>query len=193
MSLRVLPLWKVERELLQELGDLENIKIFPIEEISEFQYRFFIQEQEAIVAFEECTDLVHNQFIRIPPAFLLYKTDPVYNLGYAVDRYSLEKKMDVTAKVYFQIMATVLEITKKFLKEHENAFLLFFESTLKGKREGQRFEYYVEILLKHLKADYVQTGVSIGEKEGVLFGPYRKWKPKEKEKFLFDPYTGKPL
>ena len=182
---------RCEWEILQEIGELQNIESFPFKKKTPFSYSFSLpgKKGKGAVVFEDNTDLVHNQFIRIPPAFLLYKTDKVYILGYAINS-STQQGLQATPHLYFQIMKTVLEVVRDFLDKNQNSFILFYETPRLGRKVGPKFNHYVEILNKHIPSEYVQTGVEIGDINGIIFGPYRKWKPKEKEKLLFDPYTG---
>lgn len=189
MQKRVIICSKLESQILQEVGDLENIKPYSVKEIEKnLSYEFYLETGEKVSIQLDNLDELYEDIplylvLDVPQSIAIKKTDKIFNLGFAVEGETQgSKKMDV--RTYMRILKTVMDVVKEILAKNPDMFLTIFEDSKIGK-EGKKFSYYLEIVSKNLPADILQGPVRlIGlSMEGLIFGPKRRIQSKNRYEF----------
>jgi hypothetical protein len=128
----------LEQILVKEIGEA-NIPPLDWKKISPTKYKFLVYinnlTEVVTVEFEHIKDEISKQFY-FPPKYR--NLENIYNVGYLVDRTEIQyAKTDL--KTLLQILSTVIDIIKNFLKEI-NPDGLFIQGSEKELGSGDTFQ-----------------------------------------------------
>lgn len=185
MSKDIIKLIHILQEVLKEIGDLKKIEVLPYIQKGEGKYEFQIKEESlhVDVLLTDIADDFRTGIFYVPEVFKVLKTDQVFNLGYKVNDRE-DKGATVSPSILFQILATILDISLKFIEKHPDTFITVWEAPVSEDKKGQKMKYYLEIMRRNLPSGYIGTGISIGNTEGLIFGPVRREYPLQPELYV---------
>lgn len=181
MSTTFVKLFEVYKEMLNEVGDMKNIKPYSFIRPNHLKYQFVVEgDLEVTVNFMKWAteDL---KYIKFPPAASIEKASAVYNIGYNIEGDD-KQYMKPTAGMLFRILKTVLECIEDFMKSHSNIFITVFETSKISDENkiGQKLPLYIQLAYKNKPSGHRTGNVKFDGEEGIYIGPIYKDYPKNK-------------
>jgi len=151
MSEKIITITNLIREVLNEVGDLQNIQTLPYDsDKGTFTVPYGGKEYRGKVTFTFLNEKGLSVF-ELPPVVDLSKIKTGYNIGYSIEGVGSQFIKGDT-KLLFTILKTVSIIVAEFIKKHpDSLYLVFGESkTGIGMDDPQKLALYQQILGKNL-------------------------------------------
>lgn len=161
------------KEIINEVGDLENIESYPFHKLSDNHYKFdFHDEIKGDVTFEEAPSNVFL-FVEFPPIAQVEKANGIYMVGYSINGNDAQYEKSSTG-VLFKCLKTVVKVIDDFIINHPKCIIVFFENTKEDKLGiGQKMHLYFKI--SHSNIPSYRTGeIFSGNNKGMYVGPIFK-------------------
>lgn len=162
-------------EIINEVGDMNNIESYPFHKLSNIYYKFdFKDEVEGDITFEKAPSNVFS-LVKFPPAAQANKASGIYMVGYAIENNDAQYEKSTTG-ILFKCLKTVMEVIEDFIKNNPNSIIVFFENTKQDKiGVGQKLPLYAKISHSNIPSDY-RTGtiLSLNNDKGIYIGPIFK-------------------
>ncbi len=140
-------------QVLNEVGDLENIKPYKWDKISKNEYYFLDKDNDEIYVNFNLYDEEDIKFIKL--SHHIKDTTKIYNVSYSLQgKQSQYKKEDYTSLL--KIIKTVFDIVKDFISNEKPSGLTFFaghknDDFILSKTDPQKGKLYKTILLKNIQ------------------------------------------
>lgn len=155
MSKNMLTLSKLLKEIINEVGDLKNIKLFPYNlEKGTFTVLYKEERYKGKVTFTFLNEKGLSIF-ELPPVVDLTKIKTGYNVGYSIEGVSSQYiKGDI--RLLLTILKTVSIIVAEFIEKHPDSLYLFFgeNKTGVGMDDPQKLALYQQILGNNLPQNF---------------------------------------
>ena len=144
MSTKFGKLIPIYEQIINEVGDLKNIKPFPING-ENFAVEYNNEKLRGKVSFTQA----NIEMFELPP--IAEKWDEAYNIGYSIEGFG-SQYLKGNLKLLLKILKTVSIIISNYIKQNpDNLYLIFAESKYGMEYEDpQKLLIYGEILKKHL-------------------------------------------
>lgn len=159
MSQNIIKLTQLLKEIIKEVGDLQNIQPLPYDlKKGTFAVPYKGREYRGKVTFTFLNEKGLSVF-ELPPIVDLSKIKTGYNIGYSIEGVGSQFiRGDV--KLLFTILKTVSILVAEFIKEHPDSLYLVFgeDKAGIGMADPQKLALYQQILARNLP-----EGFRIGE------------------------------
>lgn len=168
MSQNTIKIAQLIKEVIEEVGDLQNIQPLPYDlEKGTFTVPYKGKEYRGKVLFT-FFNKQGLEMIKFPPVVDLAKFTTGYSIGYSIEGIG-SQYIRGDAKLLFTVLKTVSILISEFITNHpESIYLIFAENkTGIGMEDPQKLLLYKQILGKNLP-----QGFRIGEMgiEGIVQG-----------------------
>lgn len=173
MSVNVIKLMSLLNENLLEIGDLQNIVPYKINQIRDDRYKFEIENGDIVDVMFTLLSKEEASFLKTAPIINKEKISNYYNLGYSIKGFSTQAKT-TDIRELLKLVATLLEIVKKFIRINPTSSILIFEENKKeelGFIKGQKSLLYKSVISKNLPLGYLSGPVEYNKIEGLIIAP----------------------
>ena len=142
----MIKLTKILKEIINEIGDGGS---------KPYNYRLTREEGDGFKLYEFVTDLGTHYEVMFDIEEDYSKDGPweSMNIEYGVDEKDgggVSYKVETNKGEVFRVMATIVDITKKILKERKNIKTLTFSGTKKDEDDNRRNNLYMAYIKKHI-------------------------------------------